>query len=860
MSEVGRVVWTDYTITGGDVLVRVSIRTESKKKKNIYVEGTEPYFFAPEDEPAEGYGSVVRTETGYESLFGHSLQKVVTETPADTGKIEGNFSWTGEADVPYYRRVAIHDGLSGYVRIPSAVEDLDRVHIDDIETDIEYNDAIEPRVLIGDIEVRIGDESFEETRKNNSQPINVICAYDTYEDVYQVFYYDKFEHDINGGKIRDIVEDQWDEPGIDIQLRKAPTETDMANDFINYVREREFDLTSGWNWVNFDNQYIIGRFDELDGVDVRRLSPFGSVRDRKNSKMDIAGLPSFDMMKGFCDKLTRSNWRSQSLDYVANEEVDVGKIEDVDINWCWENLPEKLIGYNIVDVILTVALDEANDIHNFFYEMADVCSIPIYDVFYEKRQVDGYVMSHRGDDEVLPTSEEAELIDNAGGYVADAAEGRIRNVGVSDLKSLYPSAMITWNISTETVAETPEEFDEYVQIPKVPEPKDVQGGIQEDQIDFEWLYASLDQEGIIPRTVKQLFKKRNYEKEQMYAADEEQEEDKWDRKQAATKVLMNSFYGVSSSKYWRLANRYLGDAITSTARYTLWKGRRTLDKLNYEHVYSDTDSHFFKLTEDTLEARIEELKEVSAKMDSDASNILADCGYEGKHPFLIDSDLHGDEYTCMLWEPEKELKIFMQLGKKKRYASNIDWKEGEFYDEPEISISGFEHQRSDSMEITADLQQEVIEMVLTDASFDEVSEYIQSTIEQVDSDHEDVKKFALPGSINKDLEDYPNRQVPRASMYSNEHLGYEFGEGDDPFVYMVKSTPSNVPNTDVVAFEWNEDVPEGFELDREAIIERGVKKPIEPIIEEVGWKFSELRDGKKQRTMDLSTGGENPFA
>jgi len=75
---------------------------------------------------------------------------------------------------------------------------------------------------------------------------------------------------------------------------------------------------------------------------------------------------------------------------------------------------------------------------------------------------------------------------------------------------------------------------------------------------------------------------------------------------------------------------------------------------------------------------------------------------------------------------------------------------------------------------------------------------------------------------------------------------------------LVKETPSELPNTDVLALEWNEEIPEGFKLNKEAIVERGVKKPIESIIQEMGWNFSELRSGKEQKTMDF--GGGNPFA
>jgi len=1194
-----------------------------------------------------------------------------------------NFSWTGEADIPYYRRVAIHDGLSGYIDIP---EDnfLPYIHIDDIDVDVDYDSVVEPRISINDIEVHVPEDgSFEEMQENADEPIIAICCYDTYEEEYTVFYYDKYGiEDSEKQEIRPKIAEQLEGTGLEeygeanITLVSSDSEVEMLRKYISYIDGNNFDLVSGWNYTDFDRDYIRRRIKALsnsNNIHHSWLSPFRTASYSHDEHRKLPGRPPFDMMRAFTDKLTFSNWRSKSLEYVANEELGIGKVEDVDINEDWKNNPSRLIGYNIVDVLLTVSLDDINDIHNFFYEMADVASVPIYDIFYEKRIVDGYVLKYRGDDEILPTSDESELVENAGGYVADPIQGRKQNIGVSDLKSLYPSVIITWNLSTETVSETPEDFEEYVKIPKVPEPKSVSGDITEDMMDWEWLYASLDEEGLIPRVSKKLFRKRNHEKEQMYGSPNgSQEEKKWERKQGATKIIMNSIYGNLSSKYYRLSNEYLGDSVTSTARYTLWKGEQTIGRLGYEHIYSDsitddrnvivkdpknnivlrtmedlwsesenktesekeraelrgwqclsvnergesewkniesiirhktnkeiirfehaqgitkttkdhsfaipngeeivekkpseverpyrakvpnetntdsveliehldryeresiderggvkkerkkkvrtslfgdlfyghaeeaaykravfckngisnenleslcrlcgayvsdgsastdkttdsrwgasiandntewleklkkdyqrlfdgatssiiasdssesrtvqgynyndktkklqmmnrlsavifaslcgqkssgkkvpdfifnlddhhkeifldsaikgdgsrkfqryteeysesnftyttiseklasgistlcsqlgykyninyreekgsyeirtanryegrdqepriqsvdvddayvydlsvedndnfvdamgqvllhnTDSHFIQLTRDTLEGQVEELQEISAEMDADASEIAQEIGIDGEHPYLIDEDLHGDEYTCLLWEPEKIYSTFMQLGNKKRYTGNIRWKEGTVYNDTKISISGFENQRSDSMMITADLQENIIEMILTNEDFVTVSEYLRSIIEQIDSKHKDVHKFALPGSINKDLEDYPNRQIPRGCLWSNEHLDKEFGEGDDPFVYLVEETPSGLPQTDVVALEWNEEVPDGFVLDKEAIIERGIRKPIQPIIEEMNWQFNELRTGKRQKKRDLSTGGSNPFA
>lgn len=614
MGKIGRVVWIDSTRLHGELVARVGLRMVDGSRKNCYFRDVKPWGYVHEDASLPDRKWIVDVESGYESIFDDSLKRVTTTLPEkvntnrnDNDVLVEYVDEHFESDIPFYRKLAIIDGISGHIELPSEPAD---VHDDkeiyefgDVNPDPDFNEEIPPRVAIADIEVAVSEEeSFEETRENASQPINVICCYDTYEEEYTAFFYDEYNSLENAKEIRGIVEGQFpngtdnlpkhtfiETVGLDdIQLSISETEEAMLADFSDYILERGFDLISGWNFSDFDYEYLINRMEELDETDSAWLSPFGKCGYANNDAMQIRGLPSFDMMTALCDKMSFHGWRSKSLDYVSREEIGVGKVEDVDINESWKNNSEKLVGYNIVDVALSVALDQSNDIHSFFYEMGDVSAIPIYDTFYEKRLVDGFVMSRREENEILPSSSGVELIENAGGYVADAVDGRKKNVGVSDLKSLYPSAIITWNISTETIAETPEEFDEYVRVPKVPEPKDVHGKIEEEQIDMDWLYCSLDQEGLIPRTLKLLFQKRNREKERMYNAETEQEEDKWDRKQGATKVLMNSFYGVSSSKYWRLSNEYLGDAVTSTARYTLWKGEQTIERLGYEHVYSDS--------------------------------------------------------------------------------------------------------------------------------------------------------------------------------------------------------------------------------------------------------------------------------
>lgn len=827
--------------------------------------------FVPEDDEVPDEDCIKRVEDGYESVFDDRLKKIVTNVPNDVNSKDGglvdHFDEHFEADIPYYRRLAMLDGLHGYIELPKSpgtVDGMETVHIDEVDVDPHHTDPIEPKVCLADIEVHIsGEDTFEETRENASEPINVICAYDSHEEDYTIFFLNEYDNLTDGDKIREIVQEQWDGEEkygqCDMEMIVADGERSLLNEFISYCNDRQFDLISGWNFVDFDYEYLINRMRNFKGVNHHNLASFGSVGYSRNPQMQIPGLPAFDMMEAFCEKMTYGNWRSHALDYVANEELGVGKLEHVDINYLWEHNPEKLIAYNIVDVQLTVALDEVNEIHASYYNIADESGIPIYDTMYEKRLVDGYILSRRRDDEVLPSADEAPLPANAGGFVADPADGIHERIGVVDLKSLYPSAMITWNISTETVAETPEDFDNYVQIPKAPAPKDVAGRIQEENIEWDWLYCSLDQEGVIPRTVKKLFKDRNQAKkrrnEYMEGTDSYR---KYDRLQAAIKVIMNSFYGVSSSKYWRLSNKYMGDAVTSSARFTLWYGAEGARDYGYDTIYSDTDSHFLRLERDTLDGMVNELHGIQGHMNDYMDGVADEIGLEGKHPYLEDDALHGTDRTCLYWEAEKIYEAWMQLGKKKRYAGRIVWEDGNEKEEPETSVSGFEMKRADSTEMTAKVQYEVLEKILAGNEFEDISSYVRENLEALYED-DSLRQYALPSGLNKPPEDYPNRPTPRAAEYANEWLGKEYGEGDDFFVYYVDRVPSGYPNTDVIALDWNEGMPDGFQVDIQSTVRRAFEKPLEVIVEEVGWSFDEVKTGREVQSLNLSGISEIEF-
>lgn len=905
--ELIRVTDVGHRSEKGEVIVWLTGRAESGKRVHKEIEGTLPYAFIPKDYdvPDESYivsvDDVSPDSTHYEGYDGMPLRKITVKLPKHinnrgsdpclTDHIPKEFLYEG--DIPYDRRVGVDYGLSGYIRAPKG----DRVHISDIETQIDPSDVpnIEPRVMMCDIEAHppnlSGNREFQDFVDEASQPITAITTYDSYTEEYLAVVLDR-EDLVNPGEIRGYLEDHWEDHELaeeytqaDMRLVQCENEESVLTTFIKEVEDKRPDVISGWNWIDFDHEYIINRLkrDEFSDITEHRLSDIGTVGGYKTAQM-IDGLPGFDMMGAYCDKMTFSNWRSKSLDYVSNEVLEIGKVEDMNIGQEYKSNRSRFLAYNIIDTQLLVAMDERNGIHEFFYQLADLSSVQIYDTFSEMRLMDGFILARREPDEILPSAEDKQLGTIAGGLVLTPSNGVNEWVAVLDLKSLYPSIFITLNVSEETLTKVPGEANFHA--PAMPESEDDVGG-EITQSDISWdldedvaMGLKTDHEGILPKYLKLLFTERASFKSKRNSFDPDNPQyEVFDNKQAAVKVVMNAFYGASQNRYNRFSNPISGDdgvgsTITAGGRYVLWRGSEIMREMGYTVKYGDTDSVMIQLADtsedvtprEVLERGMEVEEELNQKMD----DVADEFGIGEKHPYLKDADLHGNDRHCLHWEFEKLYRRFLQAGTKKRYAGLPVWKEGKWYvddpDDPDGSIegvdpdiTGFEAKRSDVPEIAAEVQEDVIKQVLGGAGFDEVGSYISNVVDDIENLNLPIHEIANPGVLNKDLKDYGNTPTARACRYSNRVFDHEWREGDDPWVYYIKSTPPMVDNTDVIALEWGEEIPEDFEVDTGKIIQKRIKKPLEPVLGETGWTFDELKTGRQMETPDTESIG-NPFA
>jgi DNA polymerase I len=314
-----------------------------------------------------------------------------------------------------------------------------------------------------------------------------------------------------------------------------------------------------------------------------------------------------------------------------------------------------------------------------------------------------------------------------------------------------------------------------------------------------------------------------------------------------------SLYGVLGWDRFRLYDKEMGAAVTATGRDVIEFTESAAADLDKEVIYGDTDSVMLELEHNiSKEEAIEQSFEIEEHIN-DAYDEFAEQLNAHTHRFQI--------------EFEKLYRRFFQAGKKKRYAGHIVWKEGKDVDD--IDITGFEYKRSDIAPITKEVQKRVLEMIVTGEDPEDIKEYVHEVIERVQAGDVSLDEIGIPGGIGKKLDNYDTDTAQvRGAKYANLLLGTNFASGSKPkrlylkkvhpeFFREVESEmgldPSEDPlygefkrDPDVICFEFDDQVPDAFEVDYEKMLDKTLKGPIARILEALDISWDEVKTGQTQ--------------
>ncbi|QLC34121.1 DNA polymerase elongation subunit [Halarchaeum sp. CBA1220] len=836
------VTQVDYTVEGsGDrerPVIHVFGRTSENTVEHVRVHGFRPYFYAPTDSLTEdnlAKDVITGHEEGYESIRGDDLTKIFGRTPRDVGNIRDEYDHY-EADILFPNRFLIDKDVNSGVRVPARRAESDGalvVRHDEVEA---VEASADLRVNTFDIEVDDRNGFPEE----GEEPIVCLTSHDSYRDEYVAWLQTANEGDAPAPD--DLADyDLLDaEAGATVDVRVFETEEAMLEAFLAYITETDPDVLTGWNFSDFDAPYFIDRLEELDaGTDhdlsYHRLSRVNEVWRSDWQGPNIKGRVVFDLLYAY-QRTQFSELDSYRLDAVAETELGVGKERYAgDIGDLWEDDPERLLEYNVRDVELCVEIDSKQDVVSFWEEVSTFVGCKLEDATTPGDAVDVYVLHKAHGRFALPSKGRQESEDYEGGAVFDPITGVKENVTVLDLKSLYPMSMMTINASPETKVDPDEYAGDTFRAPNGTHFREEPDGIIRE---------------IIDETLSEREEKKGLRNEHDPGTNEYE---RYDRQQAAVKVIMNSLYGVLGWERFRLYDKEMGAAVTATGRDVIEFTADAAGELDYEIAYGDTDSVMLELggdveTEDAIEQSFEIEEYINGRYDEFAREEL-------------DAEEHFFEI-----EFEKLYRRFFQAGKKKRYAGHIVWKEGKHVDD--IDITGFEYKRSDIAPITKDVQKEVIDMIVHGEKADAVKEHVHGVIEEFRDGDVDLDDVGIPGGIGKRLDNYDTDTAQvRGAKYANLLLGTNFQRGSKPKrLYLKKVHPeffreleADRPelqddplyiefkrDPDVICYEYADQIPAAFEVDWETMLEKTLKGPIERITEALGVTWDEVESGQTQ--------------
>lgn len=444
-----------------------------------------------------------------------------------------------------------------------------------------------------DIEVSMAN-GIPNTKKPNNE-ITSITLYDPTIKKYTAFVLDN--HQLYENKITD-----------DVDIVFCSTETELLHKFIILYEQIGPTIITGWNTNGFDIPYLYERMRQICGQGVaNKLSPIGKVKySERLERYKIAGVSSLDYLDLY-KKFTYTQLQNYRLDTVARAELGRGKVEyEGSLDQLFRDDLEKFIEYNLEDVRLIVDMDAKLNLIELVRGICHIGHVPYEDYNMSSRFLEGTIVTylHRkgivvtDKPERLEKSVDEESEGFTGAYVKDPIPGLYDWVYSLDLQSLYPSVIMSLNISPETKLGFVRNWDLEKHFKKeiiayVIEEKDSAGTIELEYdafmnfmeennltISSNGVLYTNDKKGIIPEILETWFAQRVEYKNLMKKYVNEGDKEKasyYDRRQHIQKIFLNSLYGVLGLQGWRFYDVDNALAVTSSGVYIIKYSAKVLN-------------------------------------------------------------------------------------------------------------------------------------------------------------------------------------------------------------------------------------------------------------------------------------------
>ncbi|MDR0309481.1 MAG: DNA polymerase II [Candidatus Methanoplasma sp.] len=750
----------------GDVNVELFGKTRDKKSITILYKGFDPYFFIVD--PREDTEKVLKRDpevlrTEHDSLFYkgsyHDVLRATVKYPWKVPDYRNEWRKKGytvlAADIPFHHRFVYDHDMGSCIRVTG---------------------EITAGPYVTDIIMRMS--SFENIE--SFDPGLRFLSFDLENSIEHDFIY----------TICSVVE----EDGVYRNCEPLTgNEKDIISKFAELIRKEDPDIITGYNIDNYDIRKIL---DRSLAIKMKDALPWG--RDLGQPRVVNE---RFWRLKG---RIVIDAWwaakrelrpKQETLNAVSFQvlgesklDVDPKKMDDE-----WKNNREKVIEYCAKDAELALKILLKVGSVRRGLDLSTVSKLPLDDALNagSSQLADSLLIREADRQKVgVPMTGRREAGDHIeGGYVHTINPGLYHWVCVLDFKSMYPSLIIAKNICFTTLS--PEGT---IRAPS---------GAR---------FLSPDKRmGILPKILKDLMRERDSIKERMRSASDDTERRYFNGLQEAVKVLMNTFYGVFASSFYRFTDKNIGAAITAFARDNVKRIINEVEKEDITVIYSDTDSLFMQSPADDLDGSVAFGKGMAKRFSTEGGTL----------------------------EFEKLLEPLFSHGKKKRYVGKVIWP----VKNEELLVRGYEIRRSDSFNLQSRLLMELFEKILDEKNDDAIS-LVKKTIQDTLAKKVDISDLVISRTC-KGLSSYenPERMSNVQAAKKMVEKGYDFIPGMKVSWIVTDSsiTPQEVePYISGASF--------GGEPDYRYYAER-LSQTASRITEVFGWGEKDLMLGSQQMTL-----------
>ena len=683
------------------------------------------------------------------------------------------------------------------------------------------------------------------------------------------------------------------------------TEEEMLLKYLELYEMINPTIVTGWNIDYFDTPMLYNRIVRLLGKKAaNRLSPIGecfwSPYRKRYFMAGVSYLDYIHLYRIYTYKML-DNYR---LDTVAKLEIGRGKIEyDGNLDILFETDIEKFIEYNLVDVELVVEMENKLQFVDLCKGICHAGHVTYEDFVYSSKYLEGAMLTYlkrkgivapnkpadrRERMEALKENKQEKFI---GAYVKAPIVGKYEWIYDLDLTSLYPSIIMTVNISPETKMGKIENWDAQDYIKDKRDSWIINGDTitQENlKLFFERSKFSVASNGVLYRTDKVgcipdildlWFSKRVEFKNEMKKYGKAGDKEKYafyHKRQLVQKILLNSLYGVLGLPAFRFYDVDNATAVTTTGQ-TVIKSTADMANIKYNrelntpdadsNIYIDTDSVFFSAVplldkripnwkdseQDTIAGYVNDIAGEMQDYLNDFYDILAE------KVFNVDKDKHRFEI-----KKEYVSKSGIWIAKK-RYAQWIISDNGVPVDK--LDVKGLDVKRSSFPKAFQECMGTVLIDILKGKTEEEISDYVldfkKNMINRPTSEIaknsavKNLKKYMPKGKRERFSMMKGTPAHVKASILYNDCLKhfkapfkYEpLKNGDKVKWVYLKDNPLGI---DGLAFTGYNDPPEIEEflatyIDHNKIFERELGHKLQDFFDAVGWGevISEQRTAEK---------------